>query len=177
MNCLACHQLVPCSLVWRQYKPKCETKPIQYKQARQKNIFFYTFASNQVTDKCPVWISGKENMVEEIMTKFLRKICGRTEDRTRDLLNTRRMAHPTDLVGAARHYCRFTILLGRKWHSTVPFWQYLGVVFSELGNVQKFPVCSRKYFSKIFFIVGRMSITKLASQYWIRKRLRIATEL
>ena len=30
VNCLACYQLVPCSLVWRLYKMKCETKPIQY---------------------------------------------------------------------------------------------------------------------------------------------------
>ena len=30
VNCPACYQLVPCSLVWRLYKPKCETKPIQY---------------------------------------------------------------------------------------------------------------------------------------------------
>ena len=41
VNCLACYQLVPCSLVWHLYKPKCETKPIQYmsclpQQARQK---------------------------------------------------------------------------------------------------------------------------------------------
>ena len=36
------------------------------------------------------------------MTKTPRKICGQTEDRTHDLLNTRLTAHPTDLAGSAR---------------------------------------------------------------------------
>ena len=45
VNCLACYQLVPCSLVWRLYEPKCETKPMQYMsfllyQARQKLTCF-----------------------------------------------------------------------------------------------------------------------------------------
>ena len=35
------------------------------------------------------------------MTKSLRKISDKTEDRTRDLLNTSRTAHPTDLAGLA----------------------------------------------------------------------------
>ena len=36
VNCLACYQLVPCSLIWRLYKPKCETKPIQYSKQDKK---------------------------------------------------------------------------------------------------------------------------------------------
>ena len=75
VNCLACYQLVPCSLAWRLYKPKYETKPIQYMSclpARQKGggrwdkIFFVWFViglfetlicaivEDQVCDSCIV---------------------------------------------------------------------------------------------------------------------------
>ena len=53
---------------------------------------------SSVTNNYPTGISGRERMAVEII---LRKICGRTEVRTRDLLNTSRTAHPTDLVGPA----------------------------------------------------------------------------
>ena len=42
------------------------------------------------------------------MTKSLQKICGRTKDRTRDLLNTSRTAPPTDLAGPV---CLWVLLL------------------------------------------------------------------
>ena len=44
---------------------------------------------------------GENGHRNYFMTKSLWKICGQTEDRARDLLNTSWMSHPTDLAGLA----------------------------------------------------------------------------
>ena len=38
VNCFASYQLVPCSLVWRLFETKCETKPIQYVASKTINF-------------------------------------------------------------------------------------------------------------------------------------------
>ena len=43
VNCLACYQLVPCSLVWRLYKPKCETKPTACRSRGEGTFYVITF--------------------------------------------------------------------------------------------------------------------------------------
>ena len=63
-------RMVPYWLVWRLYKPKSETKPIQYVASKIKKCFCSEKSSYQ-GPKCPVTLDASFHDLNKLLNNFL----------------------------------------------------------------------------------------------------------